>query len=279
MPKPLFRATESTPASVVRVLELLGDELRVTEIDRPSSPYLARAALPPGAFPKAGDDVVVIETNVGPVVTAVLGLPDPAVVKTAAMADGTCAQVSATGDRLEVLRADGTTLFVYDVNASHGQVTLRSEAIDVHAFAGDLRLRAAGDVLLEGRTVRAQAHLPGAEEGSTFRLDPRQASLAAPGVNIDSPSLRVQAGRVEMRAADLGAAVDRAVVNVRRLESTADVVVQTARNLYQHVHELAQQRAGSLRTIVDDTIQIKAREVITRAVEAFKLRSEKIHLG
>ena len=57
------------------------------------------------------------------------------------------------------------------------------------------------------------------------------------------------------------------------------VVVQTARNLYQRVQELAQHRAGNLRTIVDETLQVRARQVFQRATDAYKIRAEKIHLG
>ena len=53
----------------------------------------------------------------------------------------------------------------------------------------------------------------------------------------------------------------------------------TARDLYQSVAELAQLRAGSLRTIIDGSVHLKAKEVFQRAIEGFKIRAEKIHLG
>jgi hypothetical protein len=57
------------------------------------------------------------------------------------------------------------------------------------------------------------------------------------------------------------------------------VVVSRARNVYQSVQELWQQQAGSLRTLVSGTAQLKAREVSHRAQDAYKIRAEKIHLG
>ena len=82
-----------------------------------------------------------------------------------------------------------------------------------------------------------------------------------------------------MRSEDLRSFVGRAVVHAERLETVAGVVTQTAQNLYQSVAELAQLRAGSLRTLVDGTVHLKAREVFQRAVEGFKIRAEKINLG
>ena len=196
-----------------------------------------------------------------------------------ALVDGTVARTGAGRTSLEFVRPDGTVLFRYDTSQGHGRITLENDAIDVHAARGDLRLRAAGDVLVEGRSVHAVSRAPGVETAGELRLGPRQASLTAGTVNIDSDDLEMRSQRTTLRSEDVRGYVGRAVVNAQRLETVAEVITETARDLYQSVAELAQLRAGSLRTIVDGTVHLKAKEVFQRAIEGFKIRAEKIHLG
>jgi hypothetical protein len=196
-----------------------------------------------------------------------------------ALVDGTVARAVAGRSSLEFVRPDGTVLFRYDANQGQGRITLENDAIDVHAARGDLRLRAAGDVVIEGRSVHAVCRAPGVETTGELRLGPRQASLAAATVKIDGDDLEMRSQRTTLRSEDVRAFVGRAVVNAQRLETVAEVITETARDLYQSVAELAQLRAGSLRTIIDGTVHLKAKEVFQRAIEGFKIRAEKIHLG
>ena len=195
------------------------------------------------------------------------------------LVDGTRAQISSNRTSLEFVRGDGTVLFRYDAGQGHGRITLENDDIDVHATRGDLRLRAAGDVRIEGRAVHAVGRSPGVEGAAELRLEPRQASLVAGTVAIKGDDVEMRAERAVLRSEDLRSFVGRAVVHAERLETVAGVVTQTAQNLYQSVAELAQLRAGSLRTLVDGTVHLKAREVFQRAVEGFKIRAEKINLG
>jgi uncharacterized protein DUF3540 len=196
-----------------------------------------------------------------------------------ALVDGTVARTGAGRTSLEFVRPDGTVLFRYDTSQGQGRITLENDAIDVHAARGDLRLRAAGDVVVEGRSIHAVSRVPGVETAGELRLGPRQASLSAGSVKLDGDDLEMRSQRTTLRSEDVSAFVGRAVVNAQRLETVAEVITETARDLYQSVAELAQLRAGSLRTIIDGTVHLKAKEVFQRALEGFKIRAEKIHLG
>ena len=199
--------------------------------------------------------------------------------RTLALVDGTTARMAPGRTSLEFVRLDGSILFRYDVNQGQGRITLQNDAIDVHAARGDLRLRAAGDVLIEGRSIEAVSRAPGVETAGELRLGPRQASLTAGTVNISGDDLEMKSERTTLRSEEVRGFVGRAVVHARRLETVAEVITETAHDLYQAVSELAQLRAGSLRTIIDGTVHLKAKEVFQRAAEGFKIRAEKIHLG
>jgi hypothetical protein len=205
--------------------------------------------------------------------------PVVSIVRDLSLADGTVVRAGAGGVSLEIVRPDGTILFKYDVSQGQGRITLENDAIDVHATRGDLRLRAAGDVLVEGRSVHAVSRSPGAESPGELRLGPRQASLAGATVQVKGDDLELESERTTLRSEDVRGFIGRVVVHARRLETVAEVITETAQNFYQAVQDLAQLRAGSLRTIVDGSVHLKAKEVFQRAAEAFKIRAEKIHLG
>jgi Protein of unknown function (DUF3540) len=195
--------------------------------------------------------------------------------RTHALSDG--ARVKLDSTSIVVERADGTPLFRYEVGAQHGKVTLASESLELSASAGDLSLTAAGAIRLEGRTLSARTHMPG--HTSAFSLDPRRARLSADAVELASATFKLDAQQAELSGDALEIHFKRARLRVERLETFADSVVSHARNFYQSVQELLQQQAGSLRTLVAGTAQLKAREVAQRAEESYKIRGEKIHIG
>lgn len=64
-----------------------------------------------------------------------------------------------------------------------------------------------------------------------------------------------------------------------RLESRVGTLVETVRNAYRKVAGLSQLRARRVRQIADETLQVKARRVLYRALDSYKVRGDKIHLG
>jgi len=64
-----------------------------------------------------------------------------------------------------------------------------------------------------------------------------------------------------------------------RLETTAETLLESAKNVYRSVKELSQLRTGRLRTLVDETYQVNADKVLVKSENDFKVKAEKIHLG
>ena len=207
----------------------------------------ARMALPPGVAAAPGDEVVVI--GLGSPEAFVVGVLGASTTPALRTTDGTSAELTADGRGVVVKRADGHMLFEYDVEAG-GRVTLRGDAIRLKSEVGGIELESATDVKIAGRTV----HISGEE------------------ADLDTARIRV-------RARTLDANVDRARVALRRSELVADVIVETARNVYRKVQGLSQLRAGRVKTIADGTAWLKARQVIHRTDHAYKVKSDDIQLG
>ncbi len=64
-----------------------------------------------------------------------------------------------------------------------------------------------------------------------------------------------------------------------RLETTAETLIESAKNVYRNVKELSQLRTGRLRTLVDESYQVNADKVLVKSENDFKVKAEKIHLG
>jgi Protein of unknown function (DUF3540) len=272
MAQPQIRQAASEGAQILRVVDITEDELIVTAHSGPAEPWRVRSALPPNVRVGPGDEVVVLASSEGPV--AIARLRDPN-VNTQALSDGT--RVHSDDSSIAVERADGTPLFRYSVESGRGSVTLSAETLNLAASTGDLCLSAAGEIRLRSRSLSLQSGMPGARSG--LELTPRSARLSGDAVAVSGRAFRLDAAEAELRGGELRTQFKRAVVVLERLETTADSVVSRARNVYQSVQELLQQQAGSLRTLVAGSAQLKARDIAQRAEEAYKIRADKIHLG
>jgi hypothetical protein len=274
IPRPRSEAIEAVP-QILRVVATHASGLWVSTRSGPSEPRHVRNALPPGVDARSGDEVVVLATAEGEVAVARVRTGAEAAPT---LTDGTHVVVDQAGGRVRVQRRDGSVLFDYRADEGHGVITLSNESMRVSAEAGDLSLAAAGEIRLQSRTLCAQTSA--GEDAATLRLGPRGAELSADTLALEARrSLSLDAERTRVRGGEIEADVGRAVLRLERLERMADVVVTRARNAYERVEELLQQQAGTLRTLVSGSAQLRAREVAHRAEAAYKVRADKIHLG
>ena len=283
MAQPQTRPATFEGAQILRVVSCTAEALIVTAHSGPAQPWRVRSALAPELRVSEGDEVVVLPSSDGPVAIARLRKAadeSAPIVRTGedqahALSDGTRVRTDTTS--ISVERADGTPLFQYSAERGRGTVSLGAEALHLAAHAGDLTLQAAGEIRKHSRSLTLQSSMPGAD--TSLELGPRHARLVGRALELKGETFALNAGEAQLSGGELRSNFRRAVVALERLESTADVVVSRARNVYQSVQELLQQQAGNLRTLVAGSAQLKAREVVHKADEAYKVRAEKIHLG
>jgi len=236
------------PAYAAEVVSIDGATLVVRrDGDWSCAPSPARRALPPAVTVEPGDEVLVLGLGTREAfVIARLAADDAEALR---LTDGTCVEKSAAGSCLTVRDATGRTLFQYDVDDG-GVVTLRGETIRLQSQSGGIELDSAKDVRIRGRAI-----------------------------SLEGRELQFSADRFGVRGRELEAQLHRARVRLRRLEIIADVIVETARDVYRKVRGLAQLRAGRVKTICDGTVWLKAKQVIHRSTGAYKVKSDDIQLG
>jgi len=65
----------------------------------------------------------------------------------------------------------------------------------------------------------------------------------------------------------------------RRIESTADTLVERVKNLYRTVEDLSQTKAGRVRMLVSSTFRVKAKRAVVKADETCAIDAGRIDIG
>jgi hypothetical protein len=195
------------------------------------------------------------------------------------------------GSRVEVL--DGAARIL----DPEGRVIVhyKDGSATIVAPAGDLRLSApAGRVVLESgvdveiaakrdivQRAGRSAEVHAGEEGSS------------PKLRIGESDLEVTVPRVEVRADQTNLVVEHATVLAARIVTTAGVIAEsverlevTATRLFERTRDafrdttgLAQTRAGRVRTLVEDALQISAKRTTMTSTEETTIDGSKVLLG
>jgi hypothetical protein len=267
----------STPPSTLHLATVLRAEGASIEVRSAAFGHAAARLAVPGYVPAAGDAVLVAMVDGGPFVIGAVGALRPVVAS-----DGAAAALEEDEAGREVLRLrapDGTILVEH--RPTEGRTVLLGETLSLEASrdleltaGGDVRVRADGDVALEagrearlttgGAAVRVRddrAQVVAAELGA--RLD--RADLEVAEVNLVAGTLRTVAGRVKRR--------------LDVLETQVGRLVERASESFREVEGLSQHKAGRLRLVAVDVLSALGRSTLLKAREDVKVKGEKIHLG
>ena len=152
---------------------------------------------------------------------------------------------------------------------------------------GRWRWRAAGSVAIDAGAVtgRSRSGIGLAVEGedgatqSVLALDGGTARLTAPTLDFAARQASLQAEETRYAGRSLLAQVASLRLVAGRVETIARTVVEKTRNLYRAVEELLETRAGRVRSRVDGTYHLKARDAVVRAERDVDVDGEKIRLG
>jgi len=143
--------------------------------------------------------------------------------------------------------------------------------------ASRLRVVTADEAPIEVRD--AQARL-------LFRYDPQtgQTVVGVPtgDLVLDLPdgAFRVAASRgIELRAPTFGLDAESARLRLGKLETVVGRLIERARNVYRRVDELAELRAGRVRTLAQGLLQLAGATAALTAKGVVRVDGQKIELG
>jgi hypothetical protein len=146
-------------------------------------------------------------------------------------------------------RRDGDAIVLED---AEGRLLLRYEGgVLVVGGAGDVAVRAAGKLVLEGQEVEVRA---------------------AVVARTAAPIVETVAGRTSLVA-------EEAKTEVERWELVASRVVENARDVFRDVADLYHQRIGKARTVVKELWSLRAGRTVIKSKEETQVDGKKVLLG
>jgi hypothetical protein len=253
----------------------------------------ARLAIPNAYTPRWGDTVLVAGDDRDHVY--VLGLlntqaPEPASPEALVLKNGARAVVDGTQEKekLRVFTKEGGLIFEYDPRTGKSRVNVPTGDLEVVTRNGDIaftsargiRFHSKGPIEMESpKGIGLTASSDFDENHSSLKLGSRKASLTGPELDF-----KAQRGDIEIEEVKyLGKRFSGKISNVRvimeRLETFTNNVIDKARNVYKTVEGLTQLRTGRMRTLVDETYQLKSKKAFLKSEGDFKVRGDKIYLG
>lgn len=279
-PRPAGALSPSTEPAVV---EQVGERLRVRRSGdgAPRAVVDARLARIPGYTPTVGDRVMVSFGDTESYVIAVLHAAAP---ETLLLPDGARAEVA--GGRLELRDAEGRLLVRYEnghaeIAAPSGDLRLCApEGRVVIESALDIALRSGRDMHIEtARRFEVATPSSSGTPAMSLSLDAKRAVLHAPHVEVTSKTARLATSRATVLARSIAVTAESLAQTVVKYELTAERLVEKTKDSFRDASDLAQTRAGRLRTIVKDVLSMHARRSVLVSTDETSIDGKKVLLG
>lgn len=188
------------------------------------------------------------------------------------------------GDGLVLADRAGRVLVRYEngsaeIAAPDGDLTLAAPRGRVVLRSGlDVEVEAARDI--HSQAGRALTLAAGESPGSPrLALGTEGATLKARDVRVEAQNSHLVTGRATVLAHQLGTTAHEWALHVERYELTATRLVETTRDAFREASELAQTRAGRMRTFVAGLFSVSAKRASLTAKEETKIDGKKVLLG
>lgn len=187
---------------------------------------------------------------------------------------GVKAEKSATpeSETLRVISKEGVLLFEYDASTGKSRVNAPSGGLEFHADNGEIALCSSKSIRLA--TLDSESGCQ-----SSFTLEAGKMDFTSAELGITSGKGDFRIGETHFAGNALKGEVRTVRLAMKRFESTAETVVQKAKNIYQTVEELVQVHAGRMRALIEATLHVKSKRTFLKSEEDVKINGNKIYLG
>lgn len=216
-------------------------------------------------------------------------------VKTAAISDhqeiGHGAYIvkgeSTNSPSLQVFSKRNELLIEYEAKSEITRINIEKGNLELTTKAGDIVLDSSQNIYLNADTIDLESR-------SNIQLSVKDSlGQLISAISIKSQRLKLSSQQLHMSAQitnfyskstrfigeSLKANIKESTVVSDKLTTLAISITEKAKNVYRTVEELSQLRAGRVRTLVKNTLHIKANKTYMKSQDDFKVNAEKIHLG
>ncbi len=191
-------------------------------------------------------------------------------------------------ERLRVFSASGEMIFEHDPATGRSRVGVQSGDLEIVTPNGNIDFISARGVRFFSRDAIEMRSLRGIEMAvadteseavSSLDLQPGRVDLRGTLLGLSARKGELRIDEAEVTGKRLSGAIANVSLAMDRCETLVGTVIEKARSVYRTVAELAQIKAGRMRTLVDETYQLQSRTAFLKAEKDFKVDGEKIHLG
>lgn len=194
---------------------------------------------------------------------------------------------SSTSPSLQVFSKRNELLIEYDAASEKTRINIEKGNLEFSTQAGDIVLDSSQNIYLNADTIDLESR-------SNIQLSVKDSlGQLISAISIKSQRLKLSSQQLHMSAQitnfyskstrfmgeSLKANIKESTVVSDKLTTLAISITEKAKNVYRTVEELSQLRAGRVRTLVKNTLHIKANKTYMKSQDDFKVNAEKIHLG
>ena len=194
---------------------------------------------------------------------------------------------AAGDDTLQVRSPQNELLFEVDPATGTTRVGIPNGDLELTAERGDLNLRAAGNIRLEGNDIEAKARhrltlmiCDRLKAASTLlKMVPHSLGLSSGKVHVSAEQLESKADATKIAGRRISMTSKSHSVQTERLDTVAETVTENTGNVYRIVRDLVQTQAGRVRTFVRGLSHFRSKRAYFSSEETFNIDGEKINLG
>jgi hypothetical protein len=184
------------------------------------------------------------------------------------------------GRALELRDGEGRLLVRYE--DGRAEIAAPSGDLVLAAPSGRVVLKAGTDVTIEAArdlTQRAARAVETTSGTTRFSVEPAAARLSSDRLEITATSSQLATGHAQVVARHVVTTAQRVVTKVEEYELTAVKIVETARDTFREVADLAQSRIGRARTLVRGAFSLRAQRTHVISKEETKIDGKRVLLG
>jgi hypothetical protein len=157
------------------------------------------------------------------------------------------------------------------VNAPHGNLSLSCDKM-LHMKAEDIRIEGNSAVNLE---VRKASGLP----GSSLNMGNHALQMNAPELQATAQRGLWYIQETRYVGKTVLACIDQLQLIADQMETLAQNLIEKAKDVFRTVTNCYQLNARRKRSLIETTSHTKARNIIFKSDEDFKVKGDQIHLG
>jgi len=153
----------------------------------------------------------------------------------------------------------------YDAISDKARIIVDAADLEFVSPTGSISFVAGEGIRFEGDARRLDARSSVTLRGDEVRVSGERGIVALKQATYAGDAVSAKVGRLHWIA--------------DRIESTAGVVIERARNVFSRIEHLSETKAGRVRMLVAATFHVKARRAVVKADEDYKVQAERIDLG